>query len=33
MAPDAASETIHLDRPLMDLAVPQTLQTACFAFG
>jgi hypothetical protein len=33
MAPDAPTDTIRADRPLMDIAVPQSLQTACFAFG
>jgi hypothetical protein len=33
MAPDTRSETFRKDLPLMDLAVPRALQTACFAFG
>jgi hypothetical protein len=33
MAPDAPGKTVSVDIPLMDLAVPQALQTACFAFG
>jgi hypothetical protein len=33
MGADPREETIQVERPYMDLAVPTTLQTACFAFG
>jgi hypothetical protein len=33
MRPDAPSRTARAALPLMDLTVPQKLETACFAFG